>query len=381
MAKTAMPHARELDRLETVIDGHLAGAGDGFYRRQRPQDMVRACDEYARLAWQTAAALGPRANGAADLSWAPRLVASPVFVMGAPRSGTTLLRNLLDGHPALSVLPCEGNLLTQFQARLRRMTRSERVAFLGRAWIARLVHSDGVPPYWLLGRAAARENPYVGFAQRAIAWAGVPCVTRLGAPYDAFVAVVLAFAASTRTDRQMRATRHWVEKSPLHELDISTSVRFFPEARCVHVVRDPRAVLLSRRTLEANAGGRPEAAGRFAREIGRSLKLAIRNQRLVGASQYCILRYEDFVTEPRAATARLCAFLRIAHDAAVDEPTVTGRPVPANSSHEPPTPTAASSPTVAAPADLSSRLTAQELRLLRRHAGPAAAALGYRIGP
>lgn len=377
MANAAMQHARELDRLETEIDGYLANAGDGFYRRQRPEDMVRACDEYARLAWETAAALGPRANDGADPSWAPRLVASPVFVMGAPRSGTTLLRNLLDGHPALSVLPCEGNLLTQFRARLRRMTLCERVAFLGRTWIARLVHSDGVPPYWLLGRTAERDNPYVGFAQRAIAWAGVPCVTRLGAPYDAFVAIVLAFAAGTRTDGQLRATRHWVEKSPLHELDISASVRLFPRARCVHVVRDPRAVLLSRRTLEANVGGRPDAVGRFAREIGRSFELAIRNQRLIGAAQYGILRYEDFVTEPRAAAARLCAFLRIAHDAAVDRPTVTGQPVPANSSHAPPT----APPTAAAPPAVSPELTDQELRLLRRHAGPAAAALGYEIEP
>lgn len=38
----------------------------------------------------------------------------PVFVCGHHRTGTTLLRNLLDGHPDVVVLPSEGTYLTSF---------------------------------------------------------------------------------------------------------------------------------------------------------------------------------------------------------------------------------------------------------------------------
>ena len=41
---------------------------------------------------------------------------NPVFICGAPRSGTTLLSNLLDGHSELLVLPSETHILQYFKA-------------------------------------------------------------------------------------------------------------------------------------------------------------------------------------------------------------------------------------------------------------------------
>ena len=39
---------------------------------------------------------------------------NPVFICGAPRSGTTLLSNLLDGHHNLIVFPVETHILQYF---------------------------------------------------------------------------------------------------------------------------------------------------------------------------------------------------------------------------------------------------------------------------
>ena len=37
-------------------------------------------------------------------------IKSPIFILGAPKSGTSLLRSLLDNHPELAVIPFEATL-------------------------------------------------------------------------------------------------------------------------------------------------------------------------------------------------------------------------------------------------------------------------------
>jgi hypothetical protein len=311
------------------------------------------------------------------LEWAGSLIAHPIFILGAHRSGTTLVRNLLDGHPELSVLPSEGNLLTNFQRRLRWLKLPERTATLCRIWIARFVLSEEVPPFWLLGRSGPQGSPYVTFARRVITWARAPGVMELGAPYDAFLAVILAFTESIRTSQEIGRIRHWVEKSPLHELHLKTSLRRFPDARCVHVIRDPRASLVSRRLPDTSAGTSRTDVHRYAKLIARSLNVARRNQERIGMDKYHVLRYEDLLTDPTGTLLSLREFLGIGDHAALQCPTVTGRPTPPNSSYQlPPDVEAVTCHSLEA---FRMHLTDQESALIQRLAGSAAAHFGYTL--
>jgi len=53
----------------------------------------------------------PREELNRTLGW----LARPVFICGHHRTATTLMRQLLDGHPELLVLPSEGTYLTSFR--------------------------------------------------------------------------------------------------------------------------------------------------------------------------------------------------------------------------------------------------------------------------
>src|SRR6476620_2165465 len=93
-----------------------------------------------------------------------------VFICGVHRSGTTLLRDMLDGHPSLSVLPSEGTFITNQEQQIFALPIHQRCGFLCKLWLRRLVNSINQPPYWLLGRSSPQWSPYVYFARAFITW-------------------------------------------------------------------------------------------------------------------------------------------------------------------------------------------------------------------
>ena len=234
------------------------------------------------------------------------------------------------------------------------------------------MHGSNLPPYWLLGAPDASPNPYVAFARRLVAWADANAVRAYGRPYDAFLPVVLAWALRAGGGSDASA---WVEKTPYHEFVLGTSLRAFPAARCLHVVRDPRAIFLSRRTVEQNVHGSGGDPTRQAQEIGRSLSAAVRYRRQLGPARYRVVRYEDLAGDPESCMREVAAFLGIDFDAKLLRPTVAGRDAASNSSHDGPADAGVVLPPPAERADCD----AESLALLRRHAGRAAARFGYML--
>jgi hypothetical protein len=110
------------------------------------------------------------------------------------------------------------------------------------------------------------------------------------------------------------------EKTPAHLYEVPTLLEWFPDARVVHVVRDPRAVFVSKRKKMAE--GQWEAGLRvsFLRKepflsltllvlVSSSWRRAIRlHQRYARnyPATYHLVRFEDLVTEPEAVGRRLC---------------------------------------------------------------------------
>ena len=71
-------------------------------------------------------------TGMAASPIAAALQLSPVFIGGIPRSGTTLLRSLLDGHPQLLVHPGRTGFFSIFVPAARGKNTKERIALAER---------------------------------------------------------------------------------------------------------------------------------------------------------------------------------------------------------------------------------------------------------
>jgi hypothetical protein len=115
-------------------------------------------------------------------------------------------------------------------------------------------------------------------------------------------------------------TRRWVEKSPYNERYTGRIFTWWPEARCLHVVRDPRDNYASYRRKHHDW-----SAATFAFSWRESIRRGWANQKRFGAKRYRILRYEDLALHPDQVIADIVAFLGIEEEPSLRSPTRDGR--------------------------------------------------------
>jgi hypothetical protein len=336
--------------------------------------LLSAADQWADAVWAAATACGPYPLENGDFARGLRLAGRPVFICGVHRSGTTLMRDLLDGSPQLSVLPSEGSFLTGLRPKIERLPPDEQRRFLGREWLQRLANPINQAPYWLLGRTTEVSSPYLLYARMLLAW--WPAVAdHFGADrlLNPLTAVALAYASCSRRLEISSALQRWVEKTPTNEFFLETLWAEFPDAKVLHVIRDPAAVYASRKRLEERALGGFKNRRKALEDLARSLEIAAKNRARSGQGAYLIVRYEELVETTEEVMAGVAAFLGIEPDPVLLRPTVADLPTYANSSfsrHDHPG-------SVIAPDIRGESLSDAEQELLAAVTGDFADTLGY----
>ena len=197
------------------------------------------------------------------------------FVVGMNRSGTTLLRMMLDAHPQL-VIPPE----THFVPDLIRATRKR----------------GAKPADALAAMNSHREWEDFGFTDaEALGW--LEALPRLE-PGPAVRAFYEAYAARAGKPR-------WGEKTPRYVLKMPLISEAMPEARFIHVIRDGRDVALSVLDRTVKDLDSAEVARRWSRKIERARDDAPRLE------HYLEVRYEDLVADPRPVLEEICGFIEL----------------------------------------------------------------------
>jgi hypothetical protein len=200
------------------------------------------------------------------------------IVVGAPRSGTTLLRFMLDAHPDLAIPPETGFL--RLGTRFKATQPGVREAF------ARAI---------------------VGYPPEAPGWQdfGVPEESFRDALQDLDpFSVSEGFRAFYRLYAARFGKPRWGDKTPLYCMEIETIRRTLPEVRFIHLIRDGRDSSLSLRGLWFSPGPRIETQATYWR------KCVLRAREAgVGRSDYLEVRYEDLVRRPRDTIEQVCAFV------------------------------------------------------------------------
>jgi hypothetical protein len=295
---------------------------DALLPRQRletspPAELLNAAIEWSRAVWSAAEHTGPILLSDEEIRMGLKLSQRPVFVCGVHRSGTTLLRNLLDGHPDLVVLPSEGTYYTNLEFKLHNLPKNEKAAFLGTEWLRRLANPINQPPYWLLGRSLDSGSPYVNFARYFMAWQQVTNEDAQGL----HIAVVLAYASCTGNLN----ARLWVDKTPTNERFLTRIWQEMPDAKIVHIIRDPVTTITSRKKMEPSLDLR-----RALLDLKMSYMVAFEQSQLNDPG-YLLIYYEDLCENPQKVIKRLASFLNIKIADVLKQPTVAGIPVSANS--------------------------------------------------
>ena len=212
-----------------------------------------------------------------------------MFVVGCGRSGTTLLRLMLDAHPDLAIPP-ESHFLSRFGH------APERYASPG----------GGLDPE----RLAADILRTRTFAAWGVGHDDVlRRVRELPAPAT-FVDVV---DAVYRAYAEPRGAARWGDKTPRYVLDIPLFDRLFPGSRFVHIVRDGRDVAMSLRSVRFGPDDPMGAAAFWARRVraGRS------DGARLGPERYAEVRYESLVADPARELRTICDVIDLPWDPAM----------------------------------------------------------------
>jgi Sulfotransferase family len=207
---------------------------------------------------------------------------TPFFIVGNDRSGTTMLRLIVDRGPDAAVPP-ESMFLTDFKAAFDAGgPRDEEAAarLMSAVWEhpkIRLWELAGQPP--TVPQGLSGQDAY-----RFIA----------AAPFEAYAA--------------RHGKRRWGDKTPHYVHHIEHLLRLWPRARFIVLVRDGRDVALSLRRMPFG----PNNAWAAAQWWARGIRAGARAQ---GEHPDAVLtiRYEDLAERPHDEVRRLCSFVGLSY--------------------------------------------------------------------
>lgn len=216
------------------------------------------------------------------------------FVVGCPRSGTTLVQRMLDHHPSLAVvndghfIPAAIDGLTPapdmpLTAEIAERARSFRTRS-GKTGFFRLGLPDAA-----VDEAASRAGTYAGFVS------------------DLYAEVARRHGKPLAGDKTPDYVRH-----------LALLRTLFPWARFVHVIRDGRSVALSLREWAAVGKGparydlwTSEPVAMCALWWRWQVRSGLRDGRDLGPKHYREVRYEELVMNPARVLRDLTDFLEL----------------------------------------------------------------------
>jgi hypothetical protein len=208
---------------------------------------------------------------------------APVFVLGCPRSGTTVLYHMLLSAGNFAVYRAESNVYSVLQPRFGKLGSEGNRRELLKYWLkSKLFEVSGLD-------ASVIQNKVLHDCHSA----------------GDFLRIVMEESA------RAQGVERWADCTPDHLLYMREIKREIPDALFVHIIRDGRDVALSyakqgwsypfpwdRNEQVAVAGLYWEWIVRKGRQVGREL-----------GHDYYELHYEDVVEKPRETLGKLSEFV------------------------------------------------------------------------
>ena len=215
----------------------------------------------------------------------------PVFIVGAPRSGTTLLQYMLRAHPALSLPTGESHFfipLMRNEANYGDLSQPENVRRVLEAMYRQSQEFLETDLHGLQFDIAALTKLLAAKGRRSMR----DLIDDL-------------FALNAAGEGKQR----WGDKTPYYVLHMSSLLNWWPDAQFVHIVRDGRDVALS-------LFGRKHDFGVYNTYFAsRYWQHYVETGRQQGSKMpkgcYLEIRYEDLLQDQRATMETVCQFLGV----------------------------------------------------------------------
>ena len=215
----------------------------------------------------------------------------PIFVVGAPRSGTTLLQRMLRSHPQISSPTGESHfiipLLTK-AASYGDLSKQENIVAVLREM------------YRISAEFLETDLHGVKFDIEALAAA----IHGRGARTMPQVIDTLF-----RINAEGEGKARWLDKTPYYILHLPLLAAIYPDAQFLHIIRDGRDAVLS--MLERNTDIRVFSIYQGAKLWQRYVDAGRMMGAILPPERYLELRFEDMLNGQEGTLRRICTFLGV----------------------------------------------------------------------
>ncbi len=226
-------------------------------------------------------------------------LAHPIFIVGAPRSGTTLMAVLLDRHSNIAIGP-ETQFFTEF---------------IPQNWAQKIpeTHEQLVDSALAFKRIADfhfdRDQLLHHFKKYELT---LPNLLR------AMIEVHAIRSSKLRPG----------EKSPHHLQHIPTILHHFPDAKIICVLRDGRDVVRSLLETPWAIPKNPRRLRLFCIRWNDAAEQAIDYRRTLPPDQFMMVKFEDILRQPKSELKKICGFIGDEFEATQLEPAQPSTVIP-----------------------------------------------------
>jgi hypothetical protein len=205
----------------------------------------------------------------------------PIFIVGFPRSGTTLLAGVLGAHSRMVCGP-ETEFFTSLEIANRgnRLCRAAHWPEEAANYLFSLVHEKPIPEYY--GITRDQIISYLKQRERS-----QPAILE----------------SLTETYMERHGKQRWIEKTPTHLIRLREVRRCYPDAPIIRIIRDPRDVALSLLNV-------PWGPSSFSAAILLWQWFDEQSARFFEVDHNTLtVRYEDLLLDPENEIRKLCLFI------------------------------------------------------------------------
>lgn len=232
----------------------------------------------------------------------------PVFILGIPRSGTTLLQSLLDGHPQLLVDVADSQFFRWYKYYHRWIYTYHR-------WFENEEKKLELAEKIIIGHIFNETSHYY---QDFLSWISI---NQLKQHFKQFLSQTTKkpqdfmesyfHALGLASNWLSSDTRYWVDKTLGYQSLFYRYLQWWPNARFILMTRDPRDVYSSYKSRDLQNNRRVTPISLFAHSWLNSINLRKKMIRLVCPDKYLFLRYEDLIADPETFMQKTSQFLGI----------------------------------------------------------------------
>jgi Sulfotransferase family len=212
----------------------------------------------------------------------------PVFIVGLPRSGTTLLTRILNSSKEIFVIP-ETHYFTNY-ARLfdkyncqYSLKKYEKIC----KWYLN-IDSFNLKPHYGIEAFGFNKDEKEELLKEVFSM-GINFISL-------FNEILIKYACKKNILR-------WGEKTPNHFMNVTLIQKYYPTAKFINIIRDPRDVILSLRKVSWEKGNEIQWINNWKKNI--ELINSINPETVL------TIRYEDLLTQTEDIINKICNFIDI----------------------------------------------------------------------